>query len=69
MAAPGMSFMEAAGRFWLIAGPHGAGKTTYAFRNVPAVSGSLNFVNLDGHAYAARPLPSGNGRPRPPWRR
>ena len=37
--------MDRAGRFWLIAGPHGGGKTTYAFKNVLAVSGSPNFVN------------------------
>lgn len=43
-------------RFWLIAGPDGAGRTTYAFRNVPAVSGSLNFVNLDEIARGLSPL-------------
>jgi predicted ABC-type ATPase len=43
-------------RFWLIAGPHGVGKTTYAFRNVPAVSGSTNFVNLDEIARGLSPL-------------
>lgn len=43
-------------RFWLIAGPNGVGKTTYAFRNVPAVSGSTNFVNLDEIARGLSPL-------------
>jgi predicted ABC-type ATPase len=48
--------MERAKRFWLIAGPNGVGKTTYAFRNVPAVSGSMNFVNLDEIARGLSPL-------------
>lgn len=48
--------MDAIERFWLIAGPNGVGKTTYAFRNVPAVSGSLNFVNLDEIARGLSPL-------------
>jgi predicted ABC-type ATPase len=43
-------------RFWLIAGPNGVGKTTYAFRNIAAVSGSLNFVNLDEIARGLSPL-------------
>lgn len=43
-------------RFWLIAGPNGVGKTTYAFKNVPAVSGSMNFVNLDEIARGLSPL-------------
>lgn len=43
-------------RFWLIAGPNGVGKTTYAFKNIPAVSGSLNFVNLDEIARGLSPL-------------
>lgn len=46
-------------RFWLIAGPNGVGKTTYAFRNVPAVSGSTNFVNLDEIARGLSPLEPG----------
>jgi predicted ABC-type ATPase len=41
--------MDRAKRFWLIAGPNGVGKTTYAFKNVPAVSGSINFVNMDAY--------------------
>ena len=48
--------MDAKKRFWLIAGPNGVGKTTYAFRNVPAVSGSMNFVNLDEIARGLSPL-------------
>ncbi len=48
--------MDTVKRFWLIAGPNGVGKTTYAFRNVPAVSGSMNFVNLDEIARGLSPL-------------
>jgi predicted ABC-type ATPase len=48
--------MDQMKRFWLIAGPNGVGKTTYAFRNVAAVSGSLNFVNLDEIARGLSPL-------------
>jgi predicted ABC-type ATPase len=48
--------MDQTGRFWLIAGPNGVGKTTYAFKNVAAVSGSLNFVNLDEIARGLSPL-------------
>lgn len=48
--------MNQAKRFWLIAGPNGVGKTTYAFKNVSAVSGSLNFVNLDEIARGLSPL-------------
>ena len=33
--------------FWLIAGPNGVGNTTYAMRRLKAISGSINFVNLD----------------------
>lgn len=43
-------------RFWLIAGPNGVGKTTYAFKNVPAVSGSMNFVNMDEISRGLSPL-------------
>jgi predicted ABC-type ATPase len=48
--------MDQTRRFWLIAGPNGVGKTTYAFKNVPAVSGSMNFVNLDEIARGLSPL-------------
>ena len=42
--------------FWLIAGPNGVGKTTYAMRHLKAVSGSVNFVNLDEIARGLSPL-------------
>jgi predicted ABC-type ATPase len=42
--------------FWLIAGPNGVGKTTYAMRHLEAVSGSINFVNLDEIARGLSPL-------------
>jgi predicted ABC-type ATPase len=48
--------MDRAKRFWLIAGPNGVGKTTYAFKNVPAVSGSINFVNMDEISRGLSPL-------------
>lgn len=41
---------------WLIAGPNGVGKTTYAFRHVKAISGSVNFVNLDEIARGLAPI-------------
>jgi predicted ABC-type ATPase len=43
-------------RFWLVAGPHGVGKTAYAFKNIPAVSGSMNFVNVEKIARGLSPL-------------
>lgn len=42
--------------FWLIAGPNGVGKTTYALKHLKAVSGSINFVNLDEIARGLSPL-------------
>ena len=42
--------------FWLIAGPNGVGKTTYAMRHLKAVSGSINFVNMDEIARGLSPL-------------
>jgi predicted ABC-type ATPase len=42
--------------FWLIAGPNGVGKTTYAMRHLKAVSGSINFVNLDEIARGLSPI-------------
>jgi predicted ABC-type ATPase len=48
--------MDRARRFWLIAGPHGVGKTTYAFRHILAATGSLNFVNLHEIARGLSPL-------------
>lgn len=41
---------------WLIAGPNGVGKTTYAFRHVRQISGSVHFVNLDEIARGLSPL-------------
>lgn len=41
---------------WFIAGPDGAGKTTYAYRRVREISGSVNFVNLDEIARGLSPL-------------
>ncbi len=41
---------------WLIAGPNGVGKTTYAYRHIRKVSGSVNFVNLDEIARGLSPL-------------
>lgn len=48
--------MASTKRFWLIAGPNGVGKTTYAFKHVPAISGSMNFINLDEIARGLSPL-------------
>jgi predicted ABC-type ATPase len=42
--------------FWLIAGPNGVGKTTYAFKHLKAVSGTVRFVNLDEIARGLSPL-------------
>jgi predicted ABC-type ATPase len=42
--------------FWLIAGPNGVGKTTFAFRRLKAVSGSIRFVNMDEIARGLSPL-------------
>lgn len=41
---------------WLVAGPNGVGKTTYAFRHIRAVSGSTEFINLDEIARGLSPL-------------
>jgi len=41
---------------WLIAGPNGVGKTTYALRQVRAISGSVHFVNLDEIARGLSPI-------------
>ncbi|UZF90341.1 AAA family ATPase [Bosea sp. NBC_00550] len=43
-------------QFWIVAGPNGVGKTTYAFRHIKAVSGSTRFVNLDEIARGLSPL-------------
>jgi predicted ABC-type ATPase len=47
---------EAQPTFWLIAGPNGVGKTTFAFKRLKAVSGSVRFVNLDEIARGLSPL-------------
>lgn len=47
---------EAQPTLWLIAGPNGVGKTTYAFRHIREVSGSVHFVNLDEIARGLSPL-------------
>src|SRR6056297_4193845 len=47
---------------WLIAGPNGVGKTTYAFRHIRAVSGAAEFVNLDEIARGLSPLDVEAGR-------
>lgn len=41
---------------WLVAGPNGVGKTTYALRHIRQVSGSVHFVNLDEIARGLSPL-------------
>ena len=43
-------------QFWIVAGPNGVGKTTYAFRHIKAVSGTTRFVNLDEIARGLSPL-------------
>ena len=47
---------------WLVAGPEGVGKTTYAFRHSRAVSGASEFVNLDEIARGLSPLDVEAGR-------
>jgi predicted ABC-type ATPase len=41
---------------WIIAGPNGVGKTTYAFRHIRAVAGTVRFVNIDEIARGLSPL-------------
>lgn len=41
---------------WLVAGPDGAGKTTYAVSHIRAVTGSARFVNGDEIARGLSPL-------------
>ena len=43
---------------WLVAGPEGAGKTTYARRYLNSVAGTHNFVNPDEIARGFQPLPT-----------
>ena len=47
---------------WIVAGPNGVGKTTYAYRNIKTVSGSVHFVNLDEIARGLSPLDPEVGR-------
>ncbi|MEQ8403370.1 MAG: AAA family ATPase [Roseitalea porphyridii] len=47
---------RAAPAFWLIAGPNGVGKTTYAFRSLEALTGSVNFINMAEIARGLSPL-------------
>ena len=42
--------------FWLIAGPNGVGKTTFAMKRLEAISGSINFVNFDEISRGLSPL-------------
>jgi predicted ABC-type ATPase len=48
--------MQATPTLWIIAGPNGVGKTTYAFRHIRAVAGTTRFVNLDEIARGLSPL-------------
>lgn len=41
---------------WMVAGPNGVGKTTYAFRHIRAVAGSVRFINLDEIARGLSPI-------------
>jgi len=47
---------DTAPTLWLVAGPNGVGKTTYAYRHIRAVAGSVHFVNLDEIARGLSPL-------------
>src|SRR5262245_31104012 len=42
--------------FWLIAGPDGVGRTTFAMKRLEAISGSINFVNVDEISRGLSPL-------------
>lgn len=42
--------------FWLIAGPNGVGKTTYARAHLKAVAGTIRFVNADELARGLSPI-------------
>lgn len=44
------------GTLWLIAGPNGVGKTTYARRYLRSVAGTSAFVNLDEIGRGLSPL-------------
>jgi predicted ABC-type ATPase len=59
-----MSFSSDRPHLWVIAGPDGVGKTTYAFRHIRAVSGSNVFVNLDEIARGLFPIDPRGGQRR-----
>jgi predicted ABC-type ATPase len=48
---------------WLIAGPNGVGKTTYAMRHLRAVLGTVHFLSLDEIARGLSPLEPRAGQP------
>jgi predicted ABC-type ATPase len=41
---------------WFVAGAHGVGKTSFAFKHISAISGSTDFVNLDEIARGLSPI-------------
>ena len=41
---------------WIIAGPNGSGKTTFALAYLPEVAGCTNFINADLIAAGLSPL-------------
>ncbi|MFZ2031427.1 MAG: AAA family ATPase [Vitreimonas sp.] len=41
---------------WIVAGPNGVGKTTYAEVQIPQLSGATSFLNLDAIARGISPL-------------
>jgi pantothenate kinase-related protein Tda10 len=43
---------------YVIAGPNGSGKTTFALKYLPEIVGCSNFVNADLIAYGISPLDS-----------
>ena len=49
---------------WIVAGPNGVGKTTYAFRHIRSITGSTRFVNLDEIARGLSPLDPQSGQRR-----
>ncbi len=53
---PNATALDHAPTLWIIAGPNGVGKTTYAMRHIAEVSGSLEFLNQDETARGLYPL-------------
>ncbi|MFK5925935.1 MAG: hypothetical protein QM483_04810 [Desulfuromusa sp.] len=41
---------------WIISGPNGSGKTTFALEYLPQVAGCTNFINADLIAFGLSPL-------------